>query len=171
MEYKQFNRKLATPLGKALLFAGMLLGSGALQAGEQALQEAVNSDFRREANVERDQYRHPEQTLAFFGISAEQTVIELWPGGGWYTEILAPMLADKGQYIAAGFNTAPQEDTPGSRYRAKAGKRYLVPFPFNSDRLSYQSNGSSFTSITTLILLLTPASFVINPRSSSFNNI
>lgn len=48
---------------------------------------------------------------------------------------------------------------------------HLVPFPFNSDRLSYQSNGSSFTSITTLILLLTPASFVINPRSSSFNNI
>ncbi len=47
----------------------------------------------------------------------------------------------------------------------------LVPFPFNSDRLSYQANGSSFTSITTLILLLTPASFVINPRSSSFNNI
>ncbi|BCV49744.1 class I SAM-dependent methyltransferase [Shewanella algae] len=125
MEYKQFNRKLATPLGKALLVAGMLLGSGALQAGEQALLEAVNSDFRREANVERDQYRHPEQTLAFFGITAEQTVIELWPGGGWYTEILAPMLADKGQYIAAGFNTEPQEDNPGSRYRAKAGKRYL----------------------------------------------
>ncbi|WP_350939729.1 transposase [Vibrio metschnikovii] len=50
-------------------------------------------------------------------------------------------------------------------------KEELVPFPFNSDRLSYQSNGSSFTSITTLILLLTPASFVINPRSSSFNNI
>ena len=49
--------------------------------------------------------------------------------------------------------------------------RNLVPFPFNSDRLSYQSNGSSFTSITTLILRLTPASFVINPRSSSFNNI
>ncbi|MBE4579125.1 hypothetical protein BOO30_17165, partial [Vibrio navarrensis] len=42
----------------------------------------------------------------------------------------------------------------------------LVPFPFNSDRLSYQSNGSSFTSIATLILRLTPASFVINPRSS-----
>ncbi|MCE9783802.1 methyltransferase [Shewanella algae] len=103
----------------------MLLGSGAVQASEPALLEAVNSDFRREANVERDQYRHPEQTLAFFGITAEQTVIELWPGGGWYTEILAPMLADKGQYIAAGFNTAPQEDTSGSRYRAKAGKRYL----------------------------------------------
>ncbi len=58
MEYKQFNRKLATLLGKALLVAGMLLGSGAVQAGEPALLEAVNSDFRREANVERDQYRH-----------------------------------------------------------------------------------------------------------------
>ena len=56
-------------------------------------------------------------------------------------------------------------------HRRFSSRQLLVPFPFNSDRLSYQSNGSSFTSITTLILRLTPASFVINPRSSSFNNI
>jgi hypothetical protein len=62
-------------------------------------------------------------------------------------------------------------DLTGSTVPADPYRWMLVPFPFNSDRLSYQSNGSSFTSITTLILLLTPASFVINPRSSSFNNI
>ena len=45
------------------------------------------------ANVERDRYRHPAQTLSFFGSSPTDTVVEIWPGGGWYTEILAPYLA------------------------------------------------------------------------------
>ena len=38
----------------------------------------------------RDRYRHPRETLAFFGVRPGDTVVEIWPGGGWYTEILAP---------------------------------------------------------------------------------
>ncbi|ASP38658.1 methyltransferase [Bacterioplanes sanyensis] len=49
----------------------------------------------------RDEYRHPQQTLSFFELSPEQTVVEIWPGGGWYTDILAPYLRDQGQLIAA----------------------------------------------------------------------
>jgi len=57
--------------------------------------------WREPANSARDGYRHPQQTLAFFGLGARQTVIEITPGGGWYSELLAPLLKDHGQYIAA----------------------------------------------------------------------
>jgi predicted methyltransferase len=65
------------------------------------LQQAVAGSWRSEANKARDKYRHPAETLAFFGVRPDMTVVELTPGGGWYTEILAPVLRDKGQLIAA----------------------------------------------------------------------
>jgi predicted methyltransferase len=67
----------------------------------QALQQAVANPQRSEKNRARDQYRHPAETLAFFGIRPTDTVVEIWPGGGWYTEILAPYLAASGRLIAA----------------------------------------------------------------------
>nr|WP_241527370.1 methyltransferase domain-containing protein [Sphingomonas turrisvirgatae] len=54
------------------------------------LKAAVAASTRTPANVARDRYRHPAETLAFFGVKPGDTVVELWPGGGWYTEILAP---------------------------------------------------------------------------------
>lgn len=65
------------------------------------LDVALAGDWRSEKNKARDVYRHPKQTLQFFGLKSNQTVIELVPGGGWYTEILAPALKDSGQYVAA----------------------------------------------------------------------
>ena len=62
---------------------------------------AVASPARTPANAARDVYRHPAQTLAFFGVKPNQTVVEIWPGAGWYAEILAPMLSAKGRYIGA----------------------------------------------------------------------
>ncbi|MGE4322855.1 MAG: class I SAM-dependent methyltransferase [Sphingobium sp.] len=59
---------------------------------------AVAAPTRTPANVARDRYRHPAETLAFFGLAPEQTVVEWSPGGGWYTEILAPLLHDKGTF-------------------------------------------------------------------------
>jgi predicted methyltransferase len=56
-----------------------------------AIAAAVAAPTRTPANVVRDQYRHPTETLAFFGVKPGDTVVELWPGGGWYTEILAPL--------------------------------------------------------------------------------
>ncbi|MDB4974177.1 MAG: hypothetical protein JWN48_2518 [Myxococcaceae bacterium] len=61
---------------------------------------AVASPSRTPANVERDPARHPTETLAFFGVQPNQTVIELWPGRGWYTEVLAPLLRDQGKLVA-----------------------------------------------------------------------
>ena len=94
------------------LLAGSLLAFTAAHAGPIApsdnthtlLQEAVNGSWRSAAHKARDQYRHPIETLEFFGIRPDMTVIELEPGGGWYTEILAPFLYDHGHLIEA---TAP----------------------------------------------------------------
>lgn len=65
------------------------------------LEEAVKSTYRNPENMKRDQYRHPLETLKFFGVTPEMTVVEVSPGAGWYMEILAPYLSSKGQYIAA----------------------------------------------------------------------
>jgi predicted methyltransferase len=66
-----------------------------------ALARAIAAPTRTPANLARDQYRHPLETLTFFGVEADDTVVELWPGGGWYSEILAPYLAARGTYYAA----------------------------------------------------------------------
>jgi predicted methyltransferase len=65
-------------------------------ASEDALRGAVAAPTRTPANVARDRYRHPAETLAFFGVRPGDTVVEIWPGGGWYTEILAPYLSAGG---------------------------------------------------------------------------
>lgn len=61
---------------------------------------AVASPTRTPANVQRDRYRHPAETLAFFGVKPTDTIVEFSPGGGWYTEILAPLVKGRGRYIA-----------------------------------------------------------------------
>ncbi|MBB3763342.1 class I SAM-dependent methyltransferase [Sphingomicrobium lutaoense] len=63
---------------------------------KDALAAAIASPHRDPDNVARDQYRHPAETLEFFGVKPDDMVVEIWPGGGWYTEILAPYLAEEG---------------------------------------------------------------------------
>ncbi|WP_341208524.1 methyltransferase domain-containing protein [uncultured Sphingomonas sp.] len=63
---------------------------------------AVAAPTRTPANIARDRYRHPAETLAFFGVKPTDTVVEVWPGAGWYTEILAPLTAARGHYYVAG---------------------------------------------------------------------
>lgn len=65
-------------------------------------QQAQSS--RTPAFIDRDKYRNPNETLAFFEITKQQTVVEIWPGGAWYAEILAPFLKNEGQYYAAHFD-------------------------------------------------------------------
>jgi predicted methyltransferase len=70
-----------------------------------ALLGAIEASTRTPANVARDRYRHPYETLQFFGVRPNDTVVEIWPGGGWYTEILAPyVLQGGGTYYAAAMN-------------------------------------------------------------------
>ncbi|HEY0501859.1 MAG TPA: methyltransferase [Lysobacter sp.] len=88
----------------------------AAAAADPALDAALRSSTRDPKNVLRDPYRHPAQTLAFFGVKPTQTVVEITPGGGWYTEILAPYLKDGGHYVAAMYDPAIPNQ-PQYRYR------------------------------------------------------
>ncbi len=79
--------------------------SGFTAAHQSALDAAIAASTRTPANVQRDRYRHPAETLAFFGVRPTDTVVEIWPGGGWYTEILAPYVKQGGgTYYAVGLN-------------------------------------------------------------------
>jgi predicted methyltransferase len=82
---------------------------------QDPLAAAIASPSRTAKFTARDQYRHPLETLQFFGLRPNQTVVEIWPGRGWYMEILAPYLAEKGKYYAA--IEAP--DVPGASKETK----------------------------------------------------
>jgi predicted methyltransferase len=84
-----------------------------------ALDKVLAGSWRDPANAARDGYRHPKETLSFFGLSPAQTVIEITPGGGWYSEILAPYLRDSGQYIAAVVDPASVAEGKGRDYQQK----------------------------------------------------
>jgi predicted methyltransferase len=76
-------------------------------ATSAALDAAISGDHRSDANKARDKYRRPKETLAFLGFRSDMTVVEIWPGGGWYTEILAPALLENGKLIAAQYSVNP----------------------------------------------------------------
>jgi predicted methyltransferase len=65
-----------------------------------SIDAALAGAHRSQKNRDRDRYRHPRETLAFMGVQPNMTVIELWPGGGWYTEVLAPYVHDAGRLVA-----------------------------------------------------------------------
>jgi len=83
----------------------LLLATLTLAANGTPLDEALAGSQRDPANVARDVYRHPKQVLEFFGVKPDSVVVEVWPGTGWWTEILGPYLHDHGIYYAAGFPT------------------------------------------------------------------
>lgn len=97
-----------------------IVASHSVSADDSALQAAISGEHRTPAFVERDQYRHPLQTLKLFDVQAHHTVVEVWPGGGWYTEILAPYLKQDGLLIAAHYDA---EDTQAS-YRPAARQHF-----------------------------------------------
>ena len=67
-----------------------------------AVDAAINGDHRTDAHKARDAARKPREVLEFLGFRSDMTVVEIWPGGGWYTQILAPALKDDGALYAAG---------------------------------------------------------------------
>jgi predicted methyltransferase len=100
-----------------------------------ALDEAIAGSWRTPANVARDVYRHPKQTLSFFGVRGDQTVIEITPSPGWYSEILAPYLRDNGRYIAAVIDPASQATEKSRDYYAK--NRDVLVQKFAADAAHY----------------------------------
>ncbi|KQN76737.1 methyltransferase [Duganella sp. Leaf61] len=111
------KKYLVAALACTTLFAA---AGASAQAVDAKLKDAIGASSRTPANVQRDAARHPYETLAFFGIRPNMTVVELSPGAGWYTEILAPYLRDNGKLIAAGNDLA----SPNERER-KGAERFM----------------------------------------------
>lgn len=87
-----------------------------------ALRSALAGGHRSPENAARDKYRHPYETLLFFGLRQDSTVVELWPGGGgWFTEVLAPVLRERGKLITTNFDTSG----PADAYQTRNGKKFL----------------------------------------------
>ena len=85
--------------------AGAMAATAQAQDTEALIDKAMTGSHRADANKARDKYRHPKETLLFFGLKPDMTVVEVWPSAGWWTEILGPVLKDRGQYYAAWFAT------------------------------------------------------------------
>jgi len=102
-----------------------------------ALDTALAGPQRSERNRARDRYRHPKETLAFFGLRRDMTVVEIWPGGGWYTEILAPVLKGTGTLYAAQYGPAAtfdyqKREDAGLAQRAKQSRDRFGDVRFTS---------------------------------------
>lgn len=107
---------------------------GADEADErrQMLEEVVMSEARDEEERARDVYRNPVETLLFFGFDPNERVMEIWPGGGWYTQILAPAIArSEGQFTAANFAFDPEDE---ENYLTQMGTAYLELLEEESER-------------------------------------
>jgi len=92
-------------IASSLTMPAFAAGANSMDAGtETKLKTLLAGSQRSDANKARDAYRHPLETLKFFGVSQNMTVMEIWPAGGWWTEFLAPALAEKGRYVAAHFD-------------------------------------------------------------------
>ncbi|MDY0007895.1 MAG: methyltransferase [Spongiibacteraceae bacterium] len=95
------------PLLRGLTALALLaLSTVALSDITTALEDAATSTQRSEANRARNVYRHPVETLTFFGLKPDMTVLEIHPGNLWYTEVLGPVLKADGQLIVAGYDSA-----------------------------------------------------------------
>ncbi|MBL1433666.1 MAG: methyltransferase [Gammaproteobacteria bacterium] len=114
----------------AILACGLMMFATPTFAEDKTLsllKEVLAGDHRSDANKARDQYRHPLETLTFLGIKPDMTVVEISPGGGWYTEVLAPFLKDKGQFYAAGAD--PKSSIP---YFQGAAKKFKTKMQSNN---------------------------------------
>src|SRR4030088_3422585 len=92
-------------LAAAAIASAVLVTACAATSSRQRTAEALTgilaADYRAEENRARDRYRHQKETLLFFGIRPEMSVLEVWPEPGWYMELIATLVRDNGRYCAA----------------------------------------------------------------------
>ena len=96
-----------------LLLPACLLGFTLSAQAQFTLEELIAGDHRSEANIARNESRNPVETLEFFGLRPDSTVIEIHPAGGWYTEVIAPFVRDQGRFYAVHFS--PNSTSAGQR--------------------------------------------------------
>jgi predicted methyltransferase len=116
----------------ASIVSATLLCSGLVSAHQDAhqqsqLEQTIAGNHRSAINKARDVYRHPKETLEFFGFNSSMTVVEITPGGGWYTEILAPAVKGKGKLYGAQY-----PDTGEDNYYSNSRKKLVKKLASNA---------------------------------------
>jgi predicted methyltransferase len=109
-----------------------------------AIERILAADHRSAANRARDPYRHPKETLLFFGIRPHMSVVEIWPGAGWYTEILAPLLRERGRLYVAHLDPAAGER---NRLTVEEFRSKLAGRPDLYDRVTVTALGTPAPSV------------------------
>ena len=107
-------RRVAAAFVMVTALATPVLAAPAMDAATETKLKTLLAGERKPDNKARDAYRHPLDTLKFFGLTQNMAVLEVAPGGGWWTEFLAPLLADKGKYVGANFNPKSTPVVPNS---------------------------------------------------------
>ena len=132
------------------LVAGAHAKSHMESASSPALAAAVAASKRTPAHLARDKYRNPAATLAFFGVKPTHKVVEIWPGGGWYTEMLAPYVRNKGMLTIAA-PAGRQAESIAKKLDADAttyGKVVRANFPGNLPNSTPVAPGSADVVLT-----------------------
>ena len=120
------NPRLAAAAIASAVLVAACAATNSRQTTAEALTGILAADYRPQENRARDRYRHPKETLLFFGIRPEMSVLEVWPEPGWYTEVIAPLVRDKGKYYAAVIAADPESKYISQRldgYRHKLAER------------------------------------------------
>jgi predicted methyltransferase len=150
------NRKSSVLLLASVLIAVSCSTTSTRQTTALALDSILAGNQRSAENRARDRYRHPQETLLFFGIRPEMRLLEVWPEPGWYTEILAPLVRERGKYYAAVIVPDPQ-----SKYISQRLDEYqhkLAAHPEVYDRVSvvtFPTDGSDVVPPGSLDMVVT----------------
>jgi predicted methyltransferase len=140
-----------------MMFAGLAFASD-FDATEAKLKTALEAEIRTDAEKERDRNRRPIQTLEFFGFRDDMKIVELLPGGGWYTKLLAPVVQENGEYYAA-FGT----DRIVERLAGKPGFENMTVVA--EDAKVYRKEGARTYTLETEGLGVTGADMVLTFRN------
>ena len=135
-----------------MIVVALLVGTAADANDALKLEAAARGAHRSVDNVAGNAWRHPVETLQFFGLRDDMTVVEIWSGGGWYTEVLAPFLRENGKFYAANY-----DGSTGREYFARNAKKF-------KDKLAAQTEVYDKVMITAL---MPPASMEPAPPGSA----
>jgi len=121
------HRCTLAALAAALLAVACASASSTQETAAEALDRVIADGHRAASERARDIYRHPKETLLFFGLRPQMQVVEIWPEPGWYTQIIAPFVKDQGKYYAA--LSVPNPDSVYVTARIKAFQDKFAAHP------------------------------------------
>ena len=143
-------------LASTLLLAASCSTTSTRETTAAALDNILAGSQRSTENSARDRYRHPKETLLFFGIRPEMKVLEVWPEPGWYTEVIAPLVRERGKYFAAVIAPDPDSKYVTGRLSDYQQKLAAKPDVYGSvEVVTLPTDGSDVVPAGTLDMVVT----------------